>query len=94
MDDQYWHQAMVTYHRLDGSLAKAVDACTDDKYVLRALITRGILDDGDKKWMGATRAMWQSSEMADCLLVMLKKEQERVQSSSRRMFNPVLKEVH
>jgi hypothetical protein len=78
LDDQLWHQAMVTYRRQEEEYATVWKDISADEKMLFNLIQVGILDDDDKPWESSTRAMRHASAMVDRLWAVVEKEQIKV----------------
>ena len=79
IDDQLWHQSMVSYFNQMDHASDELNYSPDEK-VLRILLARGVLDmdEFDKVWDGATRSMRYSAVMMDRMLTMFQEEQKRV----------------
>jgi hypothetical protein len=78
LDDQLWHQALVTHRRQEQEYATVPKWRDEDERGLFNLIQAGILDHEDKPWESSTRSMRHGAAMADRLWALLEKEHTRV----------------
>ena len=76
MDDQLWHQAIVTERRLTEDLW--CSPTTEDEKVLGYLLRTGAVDPGpnDAEWSTSVQAMRHSAAIGDRLWALLHEERE------------------